>query len=234
MHNRGIEIALLAKPFPGDTGVLFDFHKLPADIPYRGQTAIDFASIKRALGMPNIESSSLCSPSGRALDHFSSLATLVDHAPLVLKTSESLEDATYHFASRSIAPATTPMFLRYLLAQTSAIEATSLFSTILTQVALVTSSFREGYCRSHRRSSNHILAQCMDFHLNNPSPSSSEMHLMVLNALQLVVALAMDSNSQQPPAHSSAAGGRGGERLRQTRMVIDSLIKVNIVATRLF
>jgi len=58
------------------------------------------------------------------------------------------------------------------------------------------------------------------------------MHLMVLNALQLVVALAMDNNSQQPLTHSSAAGGRGGERLRQTRMVIDSLIKeVNIVAT---
>jgi len=163
MRNRGIEIALLAKPFPGDAGVLFDFHKLPADIPYRGQTAIDFASIKRALSMPNMESSSLCSPSGQALDHFSSLATLVDHAPLVLKTSESLEDATYHFASRSIAPATTPMFLRYLLAQTSAVEATSLFSTILTQAALVTSSFREGYCRSHGMTSNHILAQVRPF-----------------------------------------------------------------------
>ncbi|THV03027.1 midasin [Dendrothele bispora CBS 962.96] len=238
MRNRGIEIALLENPFSNDVSVLRDFHRLPADVACRGLTAAEFASIKRALSVQPTEFSSSTSTSGLALDHFSSLVTLIDHAPSILRRSEGPEEAEFHFLSRSIVPTTVPVFLRYLTVSNDRpgiTSITSLCSKILTRAFSTASSFREEYAHGHEIPSNHILAQCMDFLLDNEYPRSSvrsKLHLEVLKVLQLVVALTLDDRPQRSFVRYLDSNGAGRERLHQILTGMDSLFsQINAAGT---
>ncbi|KAF5333007.1 hypothetical protein D9758_015177 [Tetrapyrgos nigripes] len=235
MRNRGIEIALLPNSSEDDASILRDYHRLAADVSST-LSVIAYSAIGRGLKSLSSELSVSSHTSGRALDHYSQLAALVDHAPMVLRPFNRPEEAAYHFITRSIIPMSIPLFLRLLsLTESNDASMVSMCSTLFSRATSAISKMRSNYsCRSV--SLDRISAQCIDFFLNrefSTSSSLSQFHLGILKVLQLVVALSIDDTSQHSSVHFHDSKGSGGnDRLSRARTAIVSLIKeVNFAAT---
>jgi midasin len=157
MRNRGIEIALLAKPKGDDIYILSDFQRLPRMLPKSTIPCVAFDAMRRGLLIQAEDKQPLVSSTGRSLDQESGLSTLVDQAPMVVASSSSMDvvDAHLFFLARTVAPA----YLQYcnrFLASLSPTYSPSFyrFHTLLETLArrpviIALSRFREVYSLSH-------------------------------------------------------------------------------------
>ncbi|KAG6810904.1 hypothetical protein H0H92_009865 [Tricholoma furcatifolium] len=210
MRNRGIEISLISWPVADDTTILGDSQRLPPGPPDMKSWSLGFETARRGLTRTTVTHDTMLTTSGRALDQDSALSSIIDRGPMAANSfSEELTDAHLFFVARTTIPAYVSSLNRWLAllcrSKLESMDRLQAFLNVFANNAFcdVFVRLREAYSLSSALPSDLVLTQPMDFYMNAPpcidknlDAHNPSKHHIVLEALDVLVALYLDSEDQ--------------------------------------
>ncbi|KAJ7264443.1 hypothetical protein B0H12DRAFT_1209400, partial [Mycena haematopus] len=190
MRNRGIEIALTAHPTADDPVILQDHVRLPLSSTTVEMKAFD--AHRRGLLFDTFGEDTPATSSGRVFDQDSLSSSLLDRACLLAEPST----AFFHVVARTISPSYALHFQRFA-AQAGGLARVQVFSQAIPGKGLGTAiaSSWDGYARSWGVPLDFVSAQGMDFYLSPRNNDGLASALLLLQALDLNVALYLHAES---------------------------------------